>query len=146
MFLEKPGVGLPSHLNWSLTCSMAPPASPMIAERSLVITSLTLGDTKAFQTPLGLFEYRAISREKFKVGIEYRNLGEEGGFLIASREKALADLVYRTPGIRTVKQLRHYLFEEMRVDEGVFRELDREKLREIAKAYKKNSVNMMVEL
>ena len=53
----------------------------MIAERSLVITSLTLGDTKAFQTPLGLFEYRATSREKFKVGIEYRDLGGGGGLL-----------------------------------------------------------------
>lgn len=115
----------------------------MIAERSLVITSLTIGDTKAFQTPLGLFEYRAISREKFKVGIEYRNLGQEGGFLIASREKALADLVYRTPGIRTLQQLRHYLFEEMRVDEGMFRKLDRKKLHEISTAYKKNSLNMM---
>ena len=118
----------------------------MIAERSLVITSLTIGDTKAFQTPLGLFEYRAISREKFKVGIEYRDLGQEGGFLIASREKALADLVYRTPGIRTLEQLRHYLFEEMRVDEGMFRELDMQKFRELAKVYKKNSVKMIDKL
>ncbi|MBU6383519.1 MAG: hypothetical protein KGR16_04320 [Verrucomicrobia bacterium] len=118
----------------------------MIAERSLVITSLTIGDTKAFQTPLGLFEYRAIGREKFKVGIEYRDLGPEGGFLIASREKALADLVYRTPGIRTLEQLRHYLFEEMRVDEEMFRELDRKKLREIAKTYNKNSLYMIDKL
>lgn len=118
----------------------------MIAERSLVITCLAIGDTKAFQTPLGSFEYRAISREKFKVGIEYRNLGQEGGFLIASREKALADLVYRTPGIRTLEQLRHYLFEEMRVDEGMFRKLDKKKLHEICKAYKKNSLKMMDKL
>ena len=118
----------------------------LIAERSLVITSLAVGKTKAFQTPLGLFEYRAIDREKFKIGIEYRDLGEEGGYLIASKEKALADLVYRTPGIRTVEHLRHYLFEEMRMDEGMFRELDKEKLRQIAKAYKKRSIIMMDQL
>lgn len=118
----------------------------LIAERSTVITSLAIGDSKTFQTPIGTFEYRAIDRDKFKVGIEYRNLGKEGGYFIASREKALADLVYRTSGIRTLEQLRYYLFEEMRVDETMFRELDFHKLDEISKAYNKHSVNMMTKL
>jgi predicted transcriptional regulator of viral defense system len=118
----------------------------LIAERSTVITSLTIGDTKTFHTPLGIFEYRAIDREKFKVGIEYKNLGKEGGYFMASREKALADLIYRTPGIRTLEQLRHYLFEEMRIDKTMFRSFDFHKLDEISKAYKKNSVNMMNKL
>lgn len=118
----------------------------LIAERSAVITSLAIGDTKTFHNPIGTFEYRAIDREKFKVGIEYRNLGKEGGYFIASKEKALADLVYRTPGIRTLEQLRHYLFEEMRVAETMFRELDFHKLNEISNAYKKTSVIMMNKL
>lgn len=118
----------------------------LIADRSAVITSLTIGDTKTFHTPVGIFEYRGIDRNKFKVGIEYRDLGKEGGYFIASKEKALADLVYRTPGIRTVDQLRHYLFEEMRVDENMFSNFDFKMLNEIAIAYKKNSVRMMVDL
>lgn len=118
----------------------------LIAERSTVITSLTIGDTKTFHTPIGIFEYRAIDREKFKVGIEYKDLGKEGGYFIASKEKALADLVYRTPGIRTLEQLRHYLFEEMRIDEAMFRSFDFHKLDEISKAYNKNSVRMMSQL
>ena len=118
----------------------------MIAERSTVITSLAIGDTKIFETPVGIFEYKAIDREKFKVGIEYRDLGKNGGYFIASKEKALADLVYRTADIRTLEQLRHYLFEEMRVDEIMFRELDFHKLEKISIAYKKNSVKMMSKL
>ncbi len=118
----------------------------LIAERSMVITSLAIGDSKTFQTPLGTFEYRAIDREKFKVGIEYRNLGKEGGYFIASKEKALADLVYRTPRIRTLEQLRYYLFEEMRVDETMFRALDPHKLNDISHAYNKNSVKMLSKL
>lgn len=118
----------------------------MIAERAIVITSLTIGDSKTFSTPLGTFEYRAIEQDKFKVGIDYVNLGEEGGYFIASREKAIADLVYRTPGIRTPEQLRFYLFEEMRVDETMFRELDFKKLREISTAYQKISVNLINDL
>lgn len=115
----------------------------LIAERSQVVTSLAIGDTKRYRTPIGQFEYRAIDRRKFKVGIEYRDLGKEGGYFIASREKALADLVYRTAGIRTLDQLRYYLFEEMRMDESMFRSMDFHKLNEIANIYNKNSVRML---
>ncbi|MBM3199150.1 MAG: hypothetical protein FJZ58_07870, partial [Chlamydiae bacterium] len=100
----------------------------MIAERPSVITSLTIGDSKTFHTPLGIFEYRAITSKKFKVGIEYKDLGDMGGYFIASKEKALADLVYRTSRIRNIEQLRHYLFEEMRIDESAFQALDKKKL------------------
>ena len=74
------------------------------------------------------------------------DLGKEGGYFIASKEKALADFVYRTPNIRTLEQLRHYLFEEMRIDEGLFRDFDFHKLHEIVEAYKKNAVSMMEKL
>jgi len=118
----------------------------LIAERSQVITSLAIGDSKTYQTPIGQFEYRAIDPQKFKIGIEYRNLEKEGGYFIASREKALADLVYRTSGIRTIEQLRHYLFEEMRIDESMFHSFDFGLLKEIAKIYHKNSVAMLSQL
>jgi predicted transcriptional regulator of viral defense system len=77
-----------------------------IAERPRTVTSLAIGDTKTFGTPIGNFEYRAINPEKFKIGIEYRSLGKDGGYFIASKEKALADLVYKTPNIRSLEQLR----------------------------------------
>ena len=117
-----------------------------IAERSQVITSVVIGDTKTFKTPIGQFEYQAIPKEKFKIGINYEHLKEGGGYFIASKEKALADLVYKTKGIRSLEQLRHYLFEEMRVDETMFRDLDFDELKRIAAAYNKNSVTMLIKL
>ena len=115
----------------------------LIPERPTVVTSVVIGDTKTFHTPIGIFEYQALEPEKFKVGIEYINLAKEGGYFIASKEKAIADLVYRTSGIRTINQLRHYLFSELRIDENIFKELDLRKLNEISQAYKKNSVYML---
>lgn len=115
----------------------------LISERSTVITSVAIGDSKVIHTPVGIFEYRAMPPEKFKVGIEYQDLGEEGGYFIASREKAIADLVYRTPHIHKLEDLRYYLFEEMRVDEELFRELNFKKLNEIAAIYNKNSIYMI---
>ena len=118
----------------------------LIAERAQVITSLAIGDTKSYDTPVGRFEYQAIDPKKFKEGIEYRDLGRKGGYFIASREKAVIDLVYRTPGIRTLEQLRFYLFEEMRLEESMFREFDFKKLDAISKVYGKHSVRMLSEL
>jgi predicted transcriptional regulator of viral defense system len=118
----------------------------LIPERSTVITSLTIGDSKTFESPIGVFEYRAIEPDKFKVGIDYKNLGKEGGYFMACKEKALADLVYKTPGIRSIEQLRHYLFEEMRIDETLFRGLNVQKFDEIAKKYRKNSIQMLRKL
>ena len=115
----------------------------LLAERSLVITSLTIGDSKIFHTPLGIFEYRAIAKEKFKIGIDFIDTGKEGGYFIASPEKALIDFVYKTPGIQTLEQLRYYLFEEMRIDEASFRNFDFQKIQEIAKIYHKNSTNLI---
>ncbi len=118
----------------------------LIAERTEIITSLTMGDSKRFNTPFGQFEYQATSKDKFQIGIEYRDLGKEGGYFIASREKALCDLVYRTSGIRTPEQLKHFLFEEMRVDESQFQQFDFQRIGEIAKIYKKHSVTMLSKL
>lgn len=50
----------------------------LLSERPSAITSLAIGDSKTVLTPLGTFEYRAIDREKFKIGIEYRSMGNEG--------------------------------------------------------------------
>lgn len=115
----------------------------LLAEQAKVITSLAIGDSKTFRTPLGIFEYRAIAREKFKIGIDYKDAGKEGGYFIASPEKALIDFIYKTPGIQTLKQLRHYLFEEMRLDETLFRKLDFQKIQEIANSYHKHSLNLI---
>ncbi|MCH9614835.1 MAG: hypothetical protein SP1CHLAM54_00510 [Chlamydiia bacterium] len=118
----------------------------LLAERASSITSLAIGKTKTFDTPLGVFEYKAIGREKFKVGIEYRDLGEEGGYFIASKEKALVDFVYKTPGIRTKAQLRFFLFEEMRIDVDLFNAMDKKKLAKLAAIYKKKSLTLLSQL
>jgi hypothetical protein len=80
------------------------------------------------------------------VGIEYRNLQEKGGYLTASKEKAIVDLVYRTPGIRSMEKLKFFLFDEMRIDEEMFYQLDKSELTKLAHAYKKHSVTMLSKL
>lgn len=118
----------------------------MIAERAVVITSLTIGRAKTFETPLGTFRYRSIDKSKFGVGIEYLELPGEGGFFIASREKALADLVSRIKTTLSLADLRFYLLEELRMSEESLTSLDKKKLEEIASIYQNNLVNKLLQL
>lgn len=118
----------------------------MLSERATVVTSLTCGKPKEFKTPIGIFRYHAISMEKFAVGIEYREIPNEGGYFIASREKALADLVYRIRKILSIEELKFYLFVEMRISEEIFRSLNRDHLKEIADIYKSKNVENLLQI
>ena len=116
----------------------------MIPERASVITSLTLGRAKTFDTPIGLFRYYSISPDKFGVGIDYIELPNIGGFFIASREKALADLLLRIKSPLSVSDLRFFLTKEMRIEEESLRSLDKTKLQEIGHHYKNKTIDNLI--
>lgn len=118
----------------------------MIAERATVVTSLTIGRGKEFETPIGVFRYRSIEKNKFSVGIEYREIPGEGGYFVASREKALADVVSRIKKSFSLSDLRFYLIEEMRIDAKSLKSLDKQKMEEIASVYQNKLVNKLVKL
>ena len=118
----------------------------MMAERSTVVTSLAIGRAREFETPIGVFLYRSIEKSKFSVGVEYREIPGEGGFFMASPEKALADTVSRIKKSLTPADLRFFLLEEMRIDETSLKSLNRQKLKEIALVYRNPLVNELVNL
>jgi predicted transcriptional regulator of viral defense system len=118
----------------------------MIADRAVAVTSLAIGRAKEFETPIGIFRYHSIDKKKFSVGIEYREIPGEGGFFIASREKALADVVSRIKTSLSLAEFRFYLIEEMRIDEESLRSLDKQKIKEIGSIYKNKLVDKIVDL
>jgi hypothetical protein len=80
------------------------------------------------------------------VGIEYREIPGEGGFFIASREKALADVVSRIKKPLSLSDFRFYLLEEMRIDEESLHSLDRQKMEEIGAIYQNPLVDKLLKL
>lgn len=118
----------------------------MIAERAITVTSLAIGRAKVFNTPIGVFQYRSIDQRKFGVGIEYRELFEGGGYLIASREKALADVVSRLKPTLSSSDLSHYLIEELRMDEESLSGLNKQNLQNIASVYRNPQVDNLVSI
>lgn len=118
----------------------------MIAERASLVTSLAIGRAKEFETPIGTFLYRSIEKNKFSVGINYQEIPGEGGYFIASREKALADVVSRLKRSLTLSELQFHLLEELRMNEESLFSLDKQKLEEIASIYKNPLVEKLKKL
>ena len=89
----------------------------LIPERVYTMTSVTTKRTRIFENSIGRFTYEQVKPEYFAIGIDHV---EEDGitFLIASREKALCDMIlhdsYLPP--QSVKGLLQYLEEDIRFD------------------------------
>jgi predicted transcriptional regulator of viral defense system len=106
----------------------------LIPERVETVTSVTCAKSRSFLTPVGRFTYRAVPLDYYRTGIDIIEISEKRSFLLATREKALADKVYhdRGPSIGTPRELEVYLFENLRINPGALRELDPGKMNEIA--------------
>lgn len=119
----------------------------MIPERVHTVTSMTLGRNKEFHTPIGDFSYFTLAEKCFSVGVMQKKSSEFlGGFLIASPEKALADVVFKTCKRLDKNQLKEELIESKRMDPKCFQDLNKELLGEIANSYHAKSVYYLRDL
>ncbi|MBA2369351.1 MAG: hypothetical protein H0V82_10075 [Candidatus Protochlamydia sp.] len=119
----------------------------MIPERVHTVTSMTLGRNKEYHTSVADFSYFTISSDSYSVGITQKKSPDfVGGFLIASPEKALADMVFKTCKNLDKDQLKNELLESKRIDREFFHELNKELLEKIAKYYRAKHVNYLADL
>lgn len=119
----------------------------MIPERVHTVTSMTLGRAKEYDTPVGPFTYFPLKSASYSIGIELKKSScSIGNFLMASREKALADFVYKTCKGLNQEELKIELLESKRLNLEIIHELDKNSLSEIANHYRSTSVNYLVNL
>jgi hypothetical protein len=114
----------------------------MIPEAVPNITSATYAKRrrKRFHTPVGSFFYRDIPKAVFAHGVIFA--GEKNGtrYLIAGPQKALLDQLSTVPGIRSKSALTDLLYEDLRIDSEVLRELDFTETVEWAPGYRSDAV------
>lgn len=110
----------PSHISYEYALS----AHGLIPESVPEVTSATTGKSREFDSPVGRFTYCHQNPAYYAVGFERRALDERRGFLMAHPEKALADRVLLERGRFSVRGMRQFVFENLRVDEHGFRQLD----------------------
>lgn len=118
-----------------------------IPERVYEITSATMKTTKKYTTPVGRFSYQHLPSPYYSFGIESIQLSPKQTALIASREKAVCDKVILTSGItlRSTRQTKDFLLEDLRMDENILRTLDTTVIRSwLNDAPKKSSLEILI--
>lgn len=119
----------------------------MIPERVHTVTSMTLGRNKEYHTPVGDFLYLTLPPKSYSIGIIQKKSPDfVGGFLIASPEKALADMVFKTCKSLDKDQLKDELLESKRIDRECFHRLNKDLLNDIAKSYCAKHVYYLADL
>ena len=93
----------------------------LIPEAVYVHQSMTVKHSRSFQTPIGSYDYKYISREAFPVGVQSIHKGDYA-FLMASPEKALCDLIANSSkvNLRYMKDVEIYLEQDIRMDMDEF--------------------------
>lgn len=118
----------------------------LIPERVDLITSMTTQKSKMFKTPVGNFSYAHLDLKKYTPGICLKELDEKHFCLIASPEKALADILASQKSISTREELFAHLVENMRIDEESLQDLHPKHLKNIALAYQNKAVRWLYEV
>ncbi|MDA3887053.1 MAG: hypothetical protein PF638_15815 [Candidatus Delongbacteria bacterium] len=116
----------------------------MIPERAELVTSAVFNKNKdrKFDTPAGSFIYKYINPELYFYGID--RLMENGEpFLIATKEKALCDVLYKIKNFKRNSDIEDVLFENLRLDEEEFLKLKITDLKILAPMYKRIIIDKM---
>ncbi len=113
----------------------------LIPERVDTVISATSKRKAQFSTPVGRFEYRYLNQARYAIGFTWQH--EEGhAFLIATPEKALADVIAGIPGM-AMRAMGRFLEEDLRVDIDEVLRLDPVQMESIANAYSNRSVRAL---
>lgn len=117
----------------------------VIPEFVSTFTSATFGkkNNKIYHTKDSTFDYRSVPDEVFPMGILIMKNSKDISYKIASKEKALCDLLYSKYPVRSIKDLKTLLFEDIRIDENEFLKMDVEFIKEIAPLYHSNTLNVL---
>lgn len=133
----------PSYLSFEYALSFW----GLIPERVSEYTSATTGKNKSkfFKTSVGKFSYGDVPIKVFPFDVLIQNMGERS-YLIASKEKALCDLLYKKKSVKNLSELKVLLFDDLRIEESFFLELDKEKLKFLCPLYAKNNLKLLMRL
>ncbi len=108
----------------------------LIPERVETVTSVTLGRSKSFSTPVGNFLYRKIKVTAYADGVDLV-IRSRNSYLLAVPEKALVDKLQSDRGvaIRSQKAMEQYLVDNLRMELSDLAQMDPLKIQRYGLAY-----------
>lgn len=130
----------PSYLSFEYALSRY----GLIPEKVSLFTSASFNKnkTKFYKTPFGEFLYSDIPVDVFPHGVTIEN-ADDRPYSIATCEKALCDKLYKESPITSKREMEQFLFENLRIEQGDFCNLDFDFIRKIAPLYKKKNLYIL---
>lgn len=118
----------------------------LIPEHVSVITSACFGkkNNKVYKAGGLVFEYRSIPDEAFPYGVGFFQSQAGVRYKMASKEKCLCDTLYSKYPVRSIKDLKVLLFEDLRIDKEEFMKLDFGFIKEVAPHYHSNTLSTLI--
>ena len=130
-----------------VSCEYALSFYGFIPESVFEVTSMTTERNKMFSTPVGRFSYKHLSLSRYQVGLTHIEVLPDRRVLMATPEKALADLLLlRDEKPDDVDELRSVLYDSYRCDPNNMKKLRISYMNEIAKIYHYKAVSLLVDL
>ncbi len=119
----------------------------LIPERVETVTSVTPKRDKEFDTPLGQFNYRYLSADKYACGIEQVGIDRNNFVLMASPEKALCDyLTLNKITNKTSNDIKEFLEADLRIDRDSWTRLNPQTLLKLNKHYRNKNIEAILEV
>lgn len=109
----------------------------LIPERVYTITSATTKKSVEYSTPLGNFSYQKIPVKAYSLGIDWHYNERDGGYFIATPEKALCDKIFTDKRVKNLdeNEVLEYLEDDLRIDYDELMKLDSKLFWYIAMGY-----------
>lgn len=130
----------PSYLSFEYALSK----HGLIPEKVVTYTSATTltKHNKFYKTILGDFSFTDVPVEVWSLSVK---LYTENNYtyLLATPEKALCDLLYKTTPVSNVAQLKDLIFNDFRIDEQKFYKLNRNDIILLCDYYKRRNLNLL---
>jgi hypothetical protein len=131
----------PSHI--SLESALA--YHGLIPEAVYQVSSVTVGRSREYSTPLGVFNFRRVPARAPRAGVEAVAVARNAWAFVASPLRAIADAVYVRKEITWKRDGLGYLTESLRIEEDDLRSLSFEALDEILDAIRSRRVRTYLE-
>ncbi|MDR3185692.1 MAG: hypothetical protein LBU04_02615 [Christensenellaceae bacterium] len=134
----------PSYLSFDYVLSLYS-LIPEFVYKTYTSATFNKGKIKRHENSFGLFTYRDVPNDVYNIGVEIRE-GDGYSYQIATPEKALCDKLYSLPPVKSLCDLRTMLFDDLRIDEISFWELNLNDIQEIAPLYRATNLKLLLKL
>jgi predicted transcriptional regulator of viral defense system len=139
-YLVANAIYTPSYLSFDYALSYY----GLIPETVYVYTSATYNKKKKknYTNALGTFTYRDVPSQVYPYGINIINEGDYS-YVIATPEKAICDKLYTLKPVKNKKEMKFLLFNDLRIDNAMFKELNFEDLNILCDIYKSTNMKLL---